>query len=96
MEAVEITPEIEALILKGGSEAEIYAVARKNGFMSMREDAVIKAMHHSIPFEEVNSLGGNFSEADSDTDISSDIAPKVDDVPKTVDNVLQVNQVEEV
>ena len=96
MEAVEITPEIEALILKGGSEAEIYAVARKNGFMSMREDAVIKAMHHSIPFEEVNSLGGNFSEAESDTDISSDIAPKVDDVPKTVDNVLQVNQVEEV
>lgn len=96
MEAVEITPEIQAMILKGASEADIYGVARKNGFMSMREDAIIKSMHHHIPFEEVNSLGGNFSEEETDTDVNADLEVKVEEVPKTVDNVLQVNKVEEV
>ena len=36
----------------------MYKVARAHGFISMREDAMIKAMNHEIPFEEINSLGG--------------------------------------
>ena len=57
-EVMEITDEIERLILNDGSEAEMYEEARKQGFMSMKEDAIIKAMNHEIPFEEVNTLGG--------------------------------------
>jgi type II secretory ATPase GspE/PulE/Tfp pilus assembly ATPase PilB-like protein len=58
METVEITDEIEQLILSGGSEEEMFASARKHGFLSMKEDAIMKALEHSIPFEEVNTLGG--------------------------------------
>lgn len=57
METLEITDEIQELILKGGSEEEIYKSARKNGFMSLREDAIIKALNHLIPQEEINNFG---------------------------------------
>ncbi|MCA9363671.1 Flp pilus assembly complex ATPase component TadA [Candidatus Kaiserbacteria bacterium] len=58
MEAIEITPAVEKLILGGGTEEDILAEARKNGHITMKEDAIIKALQHDIPFEEVNTLGG--------------------------------------
>ncbi len=64
MEAIEINPEIQNLILKGASEDEIQEVARRNGFISMKEDAIIKALQHSIPFEEVSTLGGDLLVSD--------------------------------
>lgn len=57
MELLEVDQDIQNLILKGGSEMEMYETARKKGFMSMKEDAIIKALAGSIPFEEVNSFG---------------------------------------
>lgn len=57
MESLEINEEIQSLILKGGSEADIYKVARENGFMSMKEDAIAKALNKTIPYEEVNMFG---------------------------------------
>lgn len=57
MEALEVNEEIEALILNGGSEEDIYNVARKNGFMSIKEDAIIKGLQHVIPYEEVSIFG---------------------------------------
>lgn len=57
MEALEVDDEISALILNGGSEEDIYQVARKNGFMSMKEDAIIKGLQHVIPYEEVSIFG---------------------------------------
>lgn len=56
-EALEVNDEIESLILKGASEEEIYNVARTNGFMSMKEDAINKALEHVIPYEEVGAFG---------------------------------------
>ena len=58
MEAIPVDDEIEKLILKGADEDQIQELARKKGFISMKEDAIIKAMHHAIPFEEVSTLGG--------------------------------------
>lgn len=58
MEAITVTEEIEKLILKGADEELIRNTARKNGFISMKEDAIIKALNGVIPFEEVNTLGG--------------------------------------
>jgi type II secretory ATPase GspE/PulE/Tfp pilus assembly ATPase PilB-like protein len=57
MEVLEISNEIQELILKSGSEEDILNVARKNGFMSMKEDAIIKALDHVIPYEEINNFG---------------------------------------
>ena len=84
MEIVEVSDQLEQMILKGASEAELYQVARKNGFMSMREDAIIKALKHEIPFEEVNSLGGALMEAD----------PEVQDeiTKENVDNTTSAQQ----
>ena len=57
METLQVSPEIENLILTGGSEEDIYNAARKQGFTSMKEDAIVKALNHVIPYEEVNSFG---------------------------------------
>ncbi|MBI4086779.1 type II/IV secretion system protein [Candidatus Kaiserbacteria bacterium] len=68
MEVVEINDEMRELILTRGSEEDMYKVARKNGFITMKEDAIIKALEHSIPFEEVNTLGGTLLEPDMEED----------------------------
>ncbi|OGG69870.1 hypothetical protein A3I99_03155 [Candidatus Kaiserbacteria bacterium RIFCSPLOWO2_02_FULL_45_11b] len=57
MEALEITEEIQELILHGASEEQMLQAARKSGFMTMKEDAIIKALQHTIPFEEMNAFG---------------------------------------
>lgn len=57
METLEVNEEIQSLILKGAPEADIYSVARKNGFMSMKEDAIIKALEKVIPYQEVSMFG---------------------------------------
>jgi type IV pilus assembly protein PilB len=53
-EVLEITDEIQELILRNGSEEEFSQSARKNGFISMYEDAITKALNHEIPYEEMN------------------------------------------
>ena len=68
METFSVDQELEQLILRGASAKEMYASVRKKGFMSMREDAIIKAMHGQIPFEEVNELGGAFVDFDPGAD----------------------------
>jgi len=57
MEAFEINQDIQELILRSGSEEEMYQVGRKHGFMSMKEDAIIKALNHVIPYEEISTFG---------------------------------------
>jgi type IV pilus assembly protein PilB len=47
---------IEAVILKGANEQEIYKAVRAKGMLSMKEDAIVKAMQRIVPFEEVNTL----------------------------------------
>jgi len=57
MEVLEINEAIQDLILKSASEEQIYDEARKHGFMTMKEDAIKKALAHIIPFEEMNAFG---------------------------------------
>lgn len=57
MEALEITDEIQSLILKNSTEDSVFQAARKQGFMTMQEDAIIKALEHTIPVEEMNAFG---------------------------------------
>ncbi len=57
MEVLEVDEEIQELILNDGSEEDIYTAARKNGFMPIKEDAIIKALEHVIPYEEMNVFG---------------------------------------
>ncbi len=56
VEVMEMGKDVEDVILKNGTEADIVKVSRAKGMLTMKEDAIIKAMHQVIPFEEVNTL----------------------------------------
>lgn len=56
MEVMEMDKDLESLILKGANEIEISKLVRTKGMITMKEDAIVKAMHKMIPFEEVNML----------------------------------------
>ena len=55
-EMFKMTKEIEDVVLKNPVESEIYKVARQQGLITMKEDAVRKMMQKIIPFEEINEL----------------------------------------
>jgi len=56
MEVLEMDKDIETILLKNATEVEISKIARSKGMLSMREDAIIKASHRQIPFEEIITL----------------------------------------
>ena len=55
-EVLQMDHDLEQVILKNPVEAEIVRVARKQGMLTMKEDAMLKAFRHEIPWEEVNKL----------------------------------------
>lgn len=66
-EVLRMNKKLEEIILKNPVELDIYAAARSQGMFTMREHAIIKALHGEIPFEEINTLGGRFF-PDDDSD----------------------------
>jgi len=56
VEAYKMTKELERVILTNPTEPEIFKVVRAQGMMTMKEDAIIKALKREVPFEEVNRL----------------------------------------
>jgi len=57
MEILEFNENMQEMILRNASEEEIFVEARKHGFMTLQEDAIIKALNHEIPYEEMNAFG---------------------------------------
>ncbi|MGB8815641.1 MAG: GspE/PulE family protein [Minisyncoccia bacterium] len=55
-EMFKMDSEIEKVILTSPIESEVYKVARQKGMITMKEDAIIKAMKKEIPFPEVGNL----------------------------------------
>jgi len=92
-EAFEMVPELERAILASKSEQELYAIVRSKGMFTMKEDAIIKAAKGTIPFEEVNALGGEFELPDQDT--PPEVVPPVaqedaDTLPEAPEKEIQV------
>ncbi|MFA7252769.1 MAG: GspE/PulE family protein [Candidatus Paceibacterota bacterium] len=56
-EAFKMNKEIEKLILTNPTATAIFDSLRKKGMLTMKEDAIIKALNKKIPFSEVDSLG---------------------------------------
>lgn len=65
-EILRMTKSLEQVVLKNPVEEQVYAAARAEGMLTMREDAVVKALSGKIPFEEVNTLGGELFKTDED------------------------------
>ena len=78
METLEVDEEMQNLILKNASEEEIYRYARKNGFMTLKEDAIIKMLEHTIPYEEMSVFGTKVG-----------IENVVEEIEQNVDNSLK-------
>ena len=56
-ELLEVDEDIQSLILNNPSEKEIFTVARKKGYMTLTESAIIKGLEGVIPFEEIVRVG---------------------------------------
>ena len=57
-EILRMDKELEQIVLSSPVEDKVYAAARGNGMFTMRENAILKALAGQIPFEDVNTLGG--------------------------------------
>ena len=55
-EVLEMSSDIERIILDNPVDSRIWAAARKQGMLTMQEDAMIKAFDKHVPFSEVNTL----------------------------------------
>jgi type IV pilus assembly protein PilB len=58
-EMFKVDKEMQDVILKNPVESEIYRVARKNGMLSMKEDALLKAINGVIPKSEIYNFGND-------------------------------------
>jgi len=67
-EILRMDKKIEQVVLKEPVEEKIYAAARAGGMLTMREDAIVKALNGEIPFEEVNTLGGELFTGEDEVD----------------------------
>ncbi|MBI4087990.1 type II/IV secretion system protein [Candidatus Kaiserbacteria bacterium] len=55
-EVLEMSPQIEKIVLEDPVESRLWSAARAQGMLTMQEDAMIKAFDKSIPFSEVATL----------------------------------------
>ena len=60
-EVLEMSAEIERIILEDPVESRLWAAARREGMLTMQEDAMMKAFAKRIPFSEVNTLSSLLS-----------------------------------
>jgi len=56
VEILEIDKEIENIIMRRGSEEDIWKAARNKGMINMKEDAIIKSIKGLVPFIDVHGL----------------------------------------
>ncbi len=56
-EMYEMDKKLEAIVLKDSTESAMYEYLRKEkGMITMKEDAIIKALQKKVPFEEIGNL----------------------------------------
>ncbi len=70
-EILRMDKDLEQIVLKEPVEEKIYAAARTNGMLTMREDAIVKALGGEIPFEDINTLGGELFPEDGPTEAAA-------------------------
>lgn len=55
-EVMEMNNEIEKIVLENPVESRIWEAARRQGMLTIKEDAMMKAFEGKIPFSEINTL----------------------------------------
>ncbi len=75
-EVLEMSPALEQIVLKDPVESKLWAAARSQGMLTMREDAVQKSMQKKVPFSEINSLSSLMLGDESDYEVSTKAVPE--------------------
>jgi type II secretory ATPase GspE/PulE/Tfp pilus assembly ATPase PilB-like protein len=90
-EMLRTTDEVKKAVLEGAEEAKVFAIARKNGMLTLKEDAIIKAMNKIIPYEEVTQVGGvlDLEEEPTETPEQPSMAAATNEAPDAADTVEQ-------
>ena len=57
-ELLPMNAELEHQVLTDPTEEKVQQVARRNGMLTMKEDAILKSFEGKIPFTEANKLSG--------------------------------------
>jgi type IV pilus assembly protein PilB len=65
-EVLEMSAEIEKIVLDNPVDSKLWSAARGQGMLTMREDAIMKAFDKKIPFSEVSTLSSMMLEAESE------------------------------
>lgn len=79
-EVMEMTPDIENIILASPVESKIREAARAQGMTSMREDAIRKAFAKKIPYSEVSTLSSVLQgEEDVEPPVPATVSAVVED-----------------
>ncbi len=65
-EVLEMSSEVEKVVLDSPVESRLWSAARGQGMLTMREDAALKAFAKQIPFSEVNGLSSLLLAGDED------------------------------
>ena len=74
-EVLEMSAQIEKIILNNPVDSKIWAAAREQGMLTMREDAIVKAFDKKIPFSEVETLSSMMLQSDEEDVPASTAAP---------------------
>ena len=78
-EVLEMSSEVERIILESPVESRLWAAARAQGMLTMQEDALMKAFAKHIPFSEVSSVSRLMSGDEEETvkegvDVNKEVA----------------------
>jgi type IV pilus assembly protein PilB len=77
-EILEMTSQIEQIVLENPVDSKLWASARATqGMLTMREDAIIKAFGKQVPFSEVNALSGVMASEGDETQALAQVSPVV-------------------
>lgn len=82
-EVIEMSPSIEKIILENPVDSRIWAAARSEGMLTMKEDAMMKVFNKLVPFSEINTLS-SLLVAGEDEDTIAPAAAESSEKPETV------------
>ncbi|MDO8576455.1 MAG: GspE/PulE family protein [bacterium] len=86
-EVLEMSSAIEKIVLDSPVDSKLWAAARKEGMLTMQEDAMIKAFDKQVPFSEVSGLSTLLLAGDQDAEVPAAAAadvPLEEEPPATI------------
>ena len=79
-EVLEMTASLEKIILDNPVDSKLWAAARSQGMLTIKEDALLKSFNKKIPFSEVSTLSSLLLAGDEETVPPTKVAEKLPEI----------------